>query len=106
MTCLNGDDVKKRRRTTEFENKLCDVIERFNATQDVMTQIRVLHNISLVYLEYYYHEKMSRRNTSLKLLSLSKEQLKSIVAVMNELNKYGQLDGTTNVEEYSTETRN
>ena len=90
---------KTRRRTTELENKLCDVIERFNATRDVITPRQFLDNISLVYLDSYYHEKMSRRNASLKLLSLSKEQLESIVAVMNDQNKYGQLDGTTNVVE-------
>ena len=43
---------------------------------------------------------MARRNISLKLLSLSKEQLESIVAVMNEQNNYDQLDGTTNEAEY------
>ena len=91
---------KPRRRTTELENKLCDVIERFNANRDVITPRQFLDNISLVYLEYYYHEKMARRNISLKLLSLSKEQLESIVAVMNEQNNYDQLDGTTNEAEY------
>ena len=98
---LSGDDVKRtRRRTTELENKLCDVIERFNANRDVITPRQFLDNISLVYLEYYYHEKMARRNISLKLLSLLKEQLESIVAVMNEQNNYDQLDGTTNEAEY------
>ena len=98
---LCGDDVKRtRRRTAELEQKLCDVIERFNASRDVVTPRQFLDSISLVYLEYYYHEKMARRNISLKLLSLSKEQLESIVAIMNEQNNYDQLDGTTNEAEY------
>ena len=98
---LNGDDVKRmRRRTEELENKICDIIERFNANRDVFPPRQFLDSISLVYLEYYYHEKMARRNVSLKLLSLSKEQLESIVAVMNEQNNYDQLDGTTNEAEY------
>ena len=98
---LSGDDVKRtRRRSAELENKLCDIIERFNACRDIVTPRQFLDSISLVYLEYYYHEKMARRNVSLKLLSLSKEQLESIVAVMNEQNNYDQLDGTTNGAEY------
>ena len=36
----------------------------------------------------------------MKLVSLSREQLENIVAVMNEQNNYDQLDGTTNEAEY------
>ena len=36
---LSDDRVKRtRRRTTELEHKLCDVIERFNASRDVATK--------------------------------------------------------------------
>lgn len=68
---LSGDDVKRmRRRTAELENEICDIIERFDATRDVCTPRQFLDRISQVYLEYYYHEKMARRNISLKLVSL------------------------------------
>ena len=98
---LGGDDEKRvRRRAAELERKLCDVVDTYDDHKDVITQKQFLDRISLVYLEYYYHEKMARRNISLKLLSLTKEQLDSIAAVMDEQNGYDQLADETTVTEY------
>ena len=98
---LGGDDVKRvRRRAAELERKLCDVVDRYDNHKDVITQKQFLDRISLVYLEYYYHEKMARRNISLKLLSMTKEQLDSIAAVMDEQNGYDPLADETTVTEY------
>ena len=96
---LGGDDEKRvRRRAAELERKLCDVVDTYDDHKDVITQKQFHDRISLVYLEYYYHEKMAR--SSLKLLSLTKEQLDSIAAVMDEQNGYDQLADETTVTEY------
>ena len=98
---LGGDDVKRtKRRAAELERKLCEVLDRYNRNKEVITQKQFLDSISMVYLEYYYHEKMARRNISLKLLSMTKGQIDSIAAVIDEQNKYDQLEDETNTTEY------
>ena len=98
---LESDDVKRvRRRAAELERKLCDVVDRYDSHKDVVTRKQFLDRISLVYLEYYYHEKMARRFISLKLLSMTKERLDSIAAVMDEQNGYDPLADETTVTEY------
>ena len=47
-----------------------------------------------------YHEKVARRNVSLKLLSMTKEQLEKIAVVMDEQNNYDPLESTVNDVEY------
>ena len=98
---LCGEDVKRTRiRAAELEQKLCEVLDRYNSHKDVITQRQFLDGISMVYLEHYYHEKMARRNISLKLLSMTKEQLEGIAAVIDEQNGYDQLEDETNTAEY------
>ena len=91
----NEQDVKLRNSNINYAMTSKDSMQA-----EMLQPRHFLVSISLVYLEYYYHEKMAWRNISLKLLSLSNERIGSVVAVMTEQNNNDQLDGTTNETEY------
>ena len=89
--------VAKRasKRSFQLEEQIRNAVERYDRYNTVIEVKQFLDRISSAYLEYYYNEKMARRNISMHVISVSKKHMDDIVNLLDEQSKYDPLEETT-----------
>ena len=85
--------VAKRasKRSFQLEEQIRNAVERYDRYNTVIEVKQFLDRISSAYLEYYYNEKMARRNISMHVISVSKKHMDDIVNLLDEQSKYDPL---------------
>ena len=98
---LAGNVVKHiRRRSLELEEKIRNVIERYNKHRTAVDTKQFLDSISTAYLEFYHNEKLARRDISLNVITMSKQHMDDVTRVLEEQNKYDPLEDSVGEYDY------
>ena len=98
---LDGNVVQHvRKRSLELEKRIRFVIERCDKHNTIVDPKHFLDNISSAYLEFYHNEKLARRDISLNVVKMSRQDMDEVASMLDEQNRYDPLEDSVSEYDY------